>query len=60
VPETPGALGGYYHELAYFVDCVQRGVPVNISTGEHATESLRVVLAEIESARTTKLIHLNP
>lgn len=51
-------LGGYYQELAYFVDYLERGVPVAMSTGEHATESLRVVLAEIESAATGKL--LNP
>ena len=60
VPQTPGALGGYYHELAYFVDCVRRDVPVTISTGEQATESLRVVLAEIESAQMKKPVHLNP
>jgi len=53
------SLGGYYSELSYFIDYLERGKPVVISTGEQATESLRVVLAEIESARQGKLISLN-
>jgi len=47
-------LGGYYHELAYFTQRLKAGLPVDISTGQQATQSLRVVLAEIESARSEK------
>lgn len=51
----PGAVSvqpgdGYHHELAYFIGCLERGEPVAISTGGQAAESLRLVLAEIESA----------
>ncbi len=49
---------GYYHELAYFIECLERGEPVAISTGEQAAASLDLVLAEIESAGTGKRISL--
>ena len=49
---------GYYHELAYFIGCLERGEPVSISTGEQASASLDLVLAEIESAATGKQISL--
>lgn len=41
---------GYQRELAYFLDRLRHNQPVEQSTGEQATESLSVVLAEIESA----------
>ena len=47
---------GYYHELAYFIGCLERGEPVSVSTGEQASASLNLVLAEIESAATGKQI----
>ena len=47
---------GYYHELAYFIGCLERGEPVSVSTGEQASASLDLVLAEIESAATGKQI----
>ena len=50
---------GYHHELAYFVGCLERGEPVAISTGEQASTSLDLVLAEIESAGSGKRISLN-
>ena len=49
---------GYYHELAYFIGCLERDKPVSISTGEQASASLDLVLAEIESAATGKQISL--
>lgn len=49
---------GYYHELAYFVGCLERGEPVAISTGNHASASLDLVLAEIESAGSNQKITL--
>jgi len=50
---------GYFHELSYFVNCIERGEPVAISTGEQAAASLDLVLTEIESAETGRLIHLH-
>jgi predicted dehydrogenase len=49
---------GYYNELAYFVDCLERGKPVAISSGDQAAASLDVVLTEIESAASGKQIRL--
>ncbi len=51
-----GIPPGYYHELAYFVDCLERGIPVANSTGEHAEESLRITLLEIASANSGKIL----
>lgn len=41
---------GYHSELAYFFSRLREGWPVEKSTGEQAALSLRVTLAEIESA----------
>jgi predicted dehydrogenase len=49
---------GYYHELAYFIGCLERGEPVSVSTGEQASASLDLVLAEIESAASGNRISL--
>jgi predicted dehydrogenase len=47
---------GYDHELAYFVGCLERGEPVDISTGAQAAASLDLVLTEIESAKSGKKV----
>ncbi len=49
---------GYFHELTYFIDCLERGASVTINTGEQATASLEVVLAEIQSADSQQRITL--
>jgi len=49
---------GYYHELAYFIGCLERGELVSISTGGQASASLDLVLTEIESARSKQMISL--
>lgn len=43
-------LGGYYHELAYFVDCLKTGRPMDRCTPEGARGSLEVCLEEIRQA----------
>lgn len=50
VPLPHAGTDGYHGELAYFFSRLRDGLPVEISTGEQATESLRVTLAEIASA----------
>lgn len=50
---------GYYHELAYFIECLERAEPVAISTGDQAAASLDLVLAEIESAASGRPISLH-
>jgi predicted dehydrogenase len=44
------ALGGYQNELAYFIDCLEKGKRPQIATPEQARDTLRIVLSEIESA----------
>jgi len=52
------SLGGYFNELKYFVDCLEKGRPPEISTPEQAAESVRTVLAEIKSAATGRTVKL--
>ena len=52
------SLGGYANELAYFIDCVSRGRAPRIATLDQAIESLRVVLGEMKSAATGRVVSL--
>jgi predicted dehydrogenase len=52
------SLGGYYNELRYFIDCLEKKATPKIATLEHGAESLRVVLAELKSAETGKIVKL--
>ena len=52
------SLGGYYNELAAFVQSLEKGIPPAIATAPQATQSLATTLAEIESARTGRTIKL--
>jgi predicted dehydrogenase len=52
------SLGGYYNELAAFVACLEAKKLPSIATPRQASESLRVVLAEIESARKGRKVAL--
>lgn len=54
------ALGGYYNELRYFVDCLERGVDPAIATPEQGAESVRTVRAEMKSAATGRPVTLRP
>jgi predicted dehydrogenase len=64
VPSASGAggnisdLGGYYNELAYFIGQLRQDKKPEIATGRQALESLRTVLAEIESALQGKPVML--
>lgn len=44
-------MGGYYHEIAYFVDCVLTGKPFEITTASSSRDSLATALNEIEQAK---------
>ncbi len=52
------SLGGYYNELASFIACVEAGKMPAVATPQQAMDSLKVVLAEIESARKGRKITL--
>jgi predicted dehydrogenase len=51
-------LDGYYNELAYFCARLREGSKPEIATGRQALESLRLVLAEIDSASSGKIVTL--
>jgi predicted dehydrogenase len=52
------ALGGYYTELAAFVDCLERGRQPAVATPRQAADSVRTVMAEIRSAETGRTVRL--
>ena len=45
-------LGGYFFELTHFIECLEENRAPRTSTGRDAFDSLRVTLAEIESAES--------
>ena len=59
--ETKGnisSLGGYYNEIKYFIECIEKNMAPKIVTGFDARESLRVILSEFKSVETGKIIKL--
>mgnify|MGYP005844190347 CR=1 FL=1 len=58
VPATAGAgsagnisaLGGYFIEVKYFVDCVDKGEPPTVVTPEEAKQAVRLCVAATKSA----------
>ncbi|MEX2535166.1 MAG: Gfo/Idh/MocA family oxidoreductase [Trueperaceae bacterium] len=51
-------LGAYYSEIEYFVSCLQRGEQPAIATARQAALSVRVVMAELESAETSETVRV--
>ena len=51
-------MGGYFNEIKYFVDCILGGRRPEVVTPRDARESLRIVLAEMESARRGEPVEL--
>jgi predicted dehydrogenase len=48
--------GGVYNEIAYFSDCVREGRQPAVTTARDARESVRLLLAEIESVNTGEVV----
>ena len=44
-------MGGYYHEIKYFVDRVLSSEPFEITTAESSRRTLEVTLGEIAQAK---------
>jgi len=44
-------LGGYYIELKYFVDCIERGEEPSVVTGEDSVKTVELLAKEIKSAQ---------
>jgi hypothetical protein len=45
-------LGGYYHEIAHFIDRIQTGAKFDITTPETSLQSLQLTLREIEQVKS--------
>lgn len=51
-PAADDPIVAYRRQLAYFADHLRQGKPIEQATGRQAYQSLRLVLAEIQSAET--------
>jgi predicted dehydrogenase len=51
-------LGPYYTEIAYFIQCLQDRVPPAVVTPQQSVDSIQLVTAEIESAKTGRPVDL--
>lgn len=51
-------LGGYYQELRYFIDCLERGAKPDRIRPEEARQSLEICLAEVKSMKTSRKVNL--
>ncbi|MCC8116014.1 MAG: Gfo/Idh/MocA family oxidoreductase [Planctomycetes bacterium] len=49
---------GYRHEIQHFLDCIEKCTASNILTPESARDSVHLVAAEIESARSGRTVTL--
>jgi predicted dehydrogenase len=52
------SLGGYYNELEYFTNCIKANKAPEIATVAQATDSIRVLLAELKSAESGTIVQL--
>ncbi|MGE9271262.1 MAG: Gfo/Idh/MocA family protein [Verrucomicrobiales bacterium] len=52
------ALGGYFNELNYFTECLKSNQAPRIATLAQASETIRVLCAELQSARSGTAITL--
>ena len=52
------ALGGYFVEVKYFVDCLDRGEAPTVVTPEEAKASVELCLAATKSAKTGQVVAL--
>ncbi|MDR3459644.1 MAG: Gfo/Idh/MocA family oxidoreductase [Verrucomicrobiae bacterium] len=52
------SLGGYYNEIATFINCIERRSAPKIATVSQAADSLATTLAEIQSAATGRTVKL--
>jgi predicted dehydrogenase len=50
---------GYYHEIKYFLNCVESGDKPDTATFADAAESVKIVLAEVQSVRTGQPVTLD-
>lgn len=51
-------LGGYYEELRYFIDCLDKGHKPTRIRPEEARQSLEICLAEVRSIKTGRKVKL--
>jgi len=51
-------LGGYFSEMKYFIDCLQNNEEPRKASAQSARDSLEIVLSEMKSAESGKIIEI--
>ena len=51
-------LGGYYNELAYYIDCLEKDKYPEIVTPETARDSVALIFAEMRSLESGKVVSI--
>ncbi|MBP7934509.1 MAG: Gfo/Idh/MocA family oxidoreductase [Phycisphaerae bacterium] len=60
-PETPAMLAGgdgYFGEIAYFIECIERGQTPKTSTPQESRDAVALALAEKKSALSNKRVNV--
>jgi predicted dehydrogenase len=52
------SLGGYFNEINYFINCLKNKQPPAIATVQQASDSIRILLAELESAQNGQTVSI--
>lgn len=61
IEDSPGnitVLGGYFSEIEYFINCVEKNQSPKIVTAKDARTTLEIILLEMKSIKTGKVINL--
>jgi predicted dehydrogenase len=52
------SAGPYSNEIAYFVECLRSGKPIEIAPPEESVEVLKVLHAELKSAENGRKVNI--
>jgi predicted dehydrogenase len=57
-PQTPGLPDhdGYFGEISYFIECIEKNEPPTISTPQQSRQAVALAMAEKQSAETGQLV----
>ena len=57
-PKMPEPADGYFAEIAYFLDCIERNATPSLSTPAQSRDAVMIALAEKQSAITGRTVTL--
>ena len=57
-PKMPSDKDGYFNEIVYFLDCIERNKTPKTSTPAESRDAVAIALAEVQSAKTGKPVSI--